>query len=362
MSIKNIRINNFRNLQHVNLNLSARINYFFGVNSSGKTSFLEAVFFLSRCRSFKSTSNRNILIGEKKDSFTLFTTLYTEHNIGLFYQNQKPLILKLNGESLYSSFYLSQFIVLQVITPDNYNLLDNTPELRRKFLDWIVFHVKHELFNVWKRYRLILAQRNKSLKLKLSKSEIDIWDQEFCAISEQINEQRQFYIKILNDKLLAYKKLLTCQCEIIYKSGWDKNLSYADVLLKNFPRDLKYGYTTEGINKSDFIVYVRTNNKKYLAKDYLSNSKKKILGLVLVFIQLEIYLENSNNSSSPILLIDDLFSEIDEDNSKKCIAMINKLPFQVLITGIDESSSDLFNDTEHKLFHVKQGEILDVSQ
>ncbi|MFK5983887.1 MAG: DNA replication and repair protein RecF [Pseudomonadota bacterium] len=368
MSIVSISIQNFKLLRDVKLKFCSGINIFYGLNGSGKTSLLEVLFFLSRGKSFKQNiSNRLITIGS--DQFIIFGLISQNSHIGISKSLSENLRIKYDNKFILSSFILSKSIILQILNPDSYLLIDSGPSIRRKFMDWLVFHVKHNLYIQWKRYRLIIKNRNKALKSKLSKSEIRIWDHELTQLTNLLSENRQNYIDILNLKLKIYKNkyLFNFDICIEYYPGWNIKDSYTSILDNNFNKDFKFGFTQYGLHKADFILKININNNFYLLKDYLSNGQKKYIAMFIYILQMIIYKENIDEYFiKPLLLIDDITSELDTLHSDLLLSLIAELDLQIFFTLLQTTENmqliSQFKNSqklkkEVKLFHVKHGEI-----
>lgn len=356
MTINRVNIYCFRNIHDCSIEFGKDINFIYGVNASGKTSLLEALFCLARFRSFR-INNKQKLISHEATEFSLFTQLNNNISIGISHHKNNTAKIHINSQSCESSYELSRKIVLQAITPDNYNLLDCSPENRRKYIDWSVFHVKHELFPFWKRYKKILAQRNKAIKIHLPKQQILIWDEEFSKLTIKFLNERKTVIERINQKLLTYQQIISLPVQLEFKPGWDQSIDYIEALQYNFERDLKYGYTGDGLHRSDLIIKATENGKNYLAKEVLSNGNKKLLSILLIIIQLELFIEESKYIK-PVLLIDDLFSEVDQTNLEKIISILEKLPIQIFITSISRDNNKYFEQEKIKMFHVKHGNVI----
>jgi DNA replication and repair protein RecF len=373
MSISNISVNNFRILSDVNINFS-NINIFYGLNGSGKTSILECLFFLSRGRSFKQSISRKLISFGRKD-FVIFSTVSNGTKIGISKNHTGNLLIKFDNKYINSSFILSQTITLQILSPDSYLLLESGPSIRRKFIDWYVFHVKHNLHESWKRYNTILKQRNSALKAKLTENEIKAWDNEFVNLTVLISNKREEFVDYLNNKLIKYKSDYFDDMELFidFNPGWNQVSSYSSILDDSYLKDYQYGYTQYGLNKSDFKLKIKIDKKIYLVKDILSNGLKKYISMLLTLIQIELYIEDNTNIdiSTPVLLVDDITSELDKKYSQLLLKFLFKLDIQLFFTLLDNIDNNLLisslsliyednvnlTSNKIKLFHVKHGKI-----
>jgi len=369
MTITTLSINDFRNIEKVELTFSEDINLICGSNGSGKTSILEAIYFLGRGKSFRTQKN-NLLIELAKPNFILFGKTVNNFKVGIRKSRNQKLDIKVNEEKLTQLSSLSSILAIQIITPDSYQLIESGPSIRRKFIDWIVFHVKHDLINVWKNHRKILLQRNNALKKNLPLNQITIWDKELVNLSNILTEERINYIREINKELAFYNKTIfenKLNIKLIYLKGWNDSLGLGQVLKNNISFDIKRGHTSFGMNKSEIKIMVKFQDSEIEAKEFLSKGNKKLLSILLIIIQTKILIKEKKfniGNIKPILLMDDLYSELDKENFNKIYRIICSLNIQSFFTGIDlpyfldnQNTNEKFLKKEKpiKVFHVKHG-------
>lgn len=167
--IRLFRASNFRCLEAAELKLSPTYNLIYGANASGKTSILEALAYLGRGKSFRGTSTAN-LIRHGESEFVLFAEIeQAGRSVTVGVRNSREgLQVRIGGEDDGGAAALAEALPLQVIDPEVHNLIAGGPEQRRRFLDWLAFHVEHDHLLVWRRFRRALKQRNAALKAKSS--------------------------------------------------------------------------------------------------------------------------------------------------------------------------------------------------
>ena len=182
MALTELRIDNFRNLKQQQIQLSPAVNLFFGENGAGKTSILEAVSSLINGKSFLQNQVGKV-IHHDKDQFTLFGK-WNASGIGIQRNRNGQGVIRYKGENTLVST-LSKIIPLQVIHPGSFSLLEGSASERRKYIDWSVFHVKHEYPLLWKRFRSILSQRNACLKHFKGREELDLWTEQLVDVSSK---------------------------------------------------------------------------------------------------------------------------------------------------------------------------------
>src|SRR5262245_7399418 len=190
MSLAELRIENLRCIEAAELRFSAELNLIAGENGAGKTSILEAIFLLGRGRSFRTRSSER-LIRHEQPKLTVFgrTDDVPARHAGIEIAADGGTRARINGENAQSLLELSGVFPVQAIDPEIHKLVDQGPERRRRWLDWLVFHVEPSFGVHWARYSRALKQRNAALRT--SASEIDAWDSELVRNGEAISDARQ---------------------------------------------------------------------------------------------------------------------------------------------------------------------------
>lgn len=363
--LKRLQVTHLRNLDDVSISLSPDVNLFYGKNGSGKTSLLESISLLGLGKSFRSHKIRTI-IEHAHAELTIFGELTSDEHkvtIGLQKSRSGQNVIRLNGDNVQSAISLAQQLPLQIINADSFLLLEGSSSQRRRFLDWMVFHVKPEFSDVWKRLQRIIKQRNSVLKRdKISYSDISVWDREFVIISNTINELRK---EVFNDfKECFFDKKnrfneLGFNVDISYKAGWNEDEDFGQILEADFQRDARAGHTNHGPHRADLSFKVGLQQ----ASDVLSRGQEKSLVCALHIAQAFLFSAKTNKHC--VFLVDDLLAELDVDNAKKLSASLISLKCQVFVTGIYKdnllsvwNSSDVLTDkVTINLFHVEQGKI-----
>lgn len=350
MTISKLIIKQLRNLLCVEVEPSNQFNLLIGENGSGKTSFLEAIYFLSLARSFRSHLYKPI-ITHHCEQLTVSGVVHHGISLGIEKNRQGKVRIKINTELCRHTATLAALLPLQIINPDGYKILEAGPQFRRKFLDWGVFHVKHPFFNYWQRGNLALRQRNAALRQEYSRSQISLWDKELNEIAEMLHRMRHDYLKLLQPIFnRVISDLLSDEINLEYYCGWDKEKSLSEVMEHAYERDRHLGYTQFGYHRADLIFTVN----QLPVTQVLSRGQQKILVCALKIAQ-GILLQQQSNKSC-IYLIDDLAAELDSDKRNNVIKLLNDLKTQVFITSIEGNSfMHLDKQKDLKVFHVKHG-------
>lgn len=356
MAISRLIIQDFRNLNAVDLEFDPGFNFLVGNNGSGKTSLLEALFYLAHGRSFKS-SVTNRIISYEKPSFTLHGKIQeSQHNwsIGLQKPRQGNSTMKINGEEAKKIADLAHLLPMQVITPEGLTLLNGGPSYKRAFLDWGLFHHQTTFYAIWAKLHRVLKQRNAALAQVRSYQQLENWDKELVKLAYQVSHWRQGYADELQVAIEESCRLFLPELEITmnFHQGWDSSIDYAELLKQNFERDQRLGYTFAGPQKADFRF--RANGLP--VEDVLSRGQLKLLMCALRLAQGEHLMAQKQRHC--IFLIDDFASELDQNKRALLAERLQKSQSQVFVTAIDDSQLKQMQPQQHRLFRVDKGCII----
>lgn len=357
MALTELKIAHFRNLVSAELEpIPQGMNLIYGQNGSGKTSLLEAVYYLSVGRSFRS-SNINRVVCDLSDRFQIFGQLVSENDqyipVGIERGRNGENKMRISGKDVDSISELASLTPVQLITAHCHNLLD-APDFRRKYLDWGVFYQSADFLRVWKVYNRALKQRNAILRATFANNELESWTQELIKHALQLNTKRQEYIHQLIPLLSeTLEDLLPIQnLEIHYDPGWNQEISYEMTLNQSLQKDQQLGYTSQGPHRADLKILVN----RMPAKDILSRGQQKLLVCGMLLSQ-GILLKKLINKK-PTYLVDDLPSELDTTSRSNLMRMLSEQNTQVFITAVEREALDGFlTHSPMKMFHVEHGNV-----
>ncbi|KZN44314.1 DNA replication/repair protein RecF [Pseudoalteromonas luteoviolacea] len=360
MSLTHISLNDFRNIEALSFSPSKDLNLILGQNGSGKTSLLEAIYFLSNGRSFR-TNKYKMMIRNEQDKCVVHGKKQL-HNlsipIGISKSQNGETQLRIQGQASRKIAELAQILPVQVITPESYELFFGGPKERRKFLDLGVFHVEHLFYEVWKNFNKVLKQRNALIRSRPANfiEQIKFWDKQFIDLAEQINIYRKAYISRFEgyffDKIGGISSVFD-GLETRYDAGWKGELS--EVLQSQLDRDLKLGYTSKGPHKADFSFKVHGHN----VEEIMSRGQLKLLLYALKITQNNLIEQETDKQS--ILLIDDLPSELSSETLGSVAKLLANCNSQLFVSAISSESLTpvvelLEKDIE--MFHVEHGRLI----
>lgn len=355
MAISRLIIEHFRNLTAVDLEFDPSFNFLVGNNGSGKTSLLEAIFYLGHGRSFKSAVSHRI-ISYEQPHFILHGKIEEQKHqwsVGLQKFRQGHSVVKINGEDGNKISDLAQLLPIQLITPEGLNLLNGGPSYRRAFLDWGLFHHHPHFHAAWVNLNRLLKQRNAALAQANQYAELEIWDRELVKIAEQVSQWRAEYANALTPAITQSCKLFLPELKlnISFYQGWEKDRPYAELLQQSFDRDRHLGYTMSGPQKADFRFKVNG----LPAEDVLSRGQLKLLMCALRLAQGEHLMQQTQRSC--IFLIDDFASELDQYKRALLAERLQQSHSQVFVTAITPDQLKQMQPQNHRTFHIDNGKI-----
>jgi DNA replication and repair protein RecF len=357
MAFKKLEITDFRNLTSVKIAPTQQgINLFYGQNGSGKTSFLEAIYYLGLGRSLRGTQTDRI-INNQAEKFAIFAQWQTINQqiipLGLERTQDGEAKIRLAGKDVSSLMELANLIPVLLINSHCHHFLDAGPVSRRKYLDWGAFYFIPDFLRVWKRYARALKQRNAALRGQIARNELQTWNQELAEYAVLFDQYRKEYIRAWEPVFLAIlaELLPLSDLELGYQQGWAEEAEYSDILTRHLDKDLQFGYTQMGPHRADLKIKIAG----VPAKDILSRGQQKLFVCAMILAQgalLHRYTEKR-----PIYLIDDLPSELDLVSRSKLIALLSKQETQVFVTAVEREILDSFLIRPTNVFHVEHGDI-----
>lgn len=359
MRLEQICCTNVRNLGPDAIALCPRVNLIAGANGSGKTALLEAVYLLATGTSFRSAQMRHLIRhGEEQMAIRGLVRdgdggrrllVRRERDGGAHYQMDGRAV---SGRSQWAS-------LLPVLCMDSGSteLLCGPPAERRKYLDWGPFHVKPEFLASWQRFRRCLKQRNALLRNgDCDDALLGTWDAGFGDSADIIARHRAAQLESLESHLqnnLGQLGFAGGAVSLRLSRGWDQDSPFAEALAAARPRDLREGTTSIGPQRAELRILCDGRP----AAAVLSRGQQKMLVCAMRLAQGQLYFAMRGHHC--LYLLDDLVAELDAE----AVAAVGRLLVgsgaQLLLTAVAAADMRalLQDDTEHFLFHVKQGEV-----
>ena len=354
MLIQLLRLEAFRRFEAVELQLRPGFNLLTGDNGSGKTSVLEALHLLAHGRSFRGRV-RDGLVQQGKPALHAYAEWEAaglRHRAGLRHTGSS-WEARLDGEDVRQLGQLCAALAVVSFEPGSHALVDGGSEVRRRYLDWGMFHVEHAFMPQWRRYARALKQRNALLRQSAASGQLEAWEHELAASGEGLTQLREVYVAGLQpclSRLLSTLLPAAGGVELSLQPGWKRQeLSLADALLLARERDLALGYTTLGPHRADLRVSLRD----LPGREGLSRGQTKQLALALLLGQAA-HLAGLKGEW-PVLQLDDLGSELDRHHQRRLLGVLADSGAQVLVTGTEPPAGLLETGVDAAMFHVEHG-------
>lgn len=353
MIINKLQIKNLRNIKQVELTPHPSVNTLYGANGAGKTSVLESLSILSRGRSFRGNKIAKV-IGPDSDRLSVFSVIINSND------DQKPIETRMgiersvkdwaarrDGEDLKQLSQLAESLAVVVMEPNSHLLVSGSPDVRRRYLDWGVFHVEPRYLDSWRRYARALKQRNAALRL----GQVDVLpglDSVLVSAGEKMSQQRAEYVSRLSEHVTELMSDLSPELggvSLEYRKGWAAE-GLGEALKEQRRTDLERGTTQSGPHRADISLKVDGN----IVRDSASRGEQKILATALVLAQAK---RQCESGTKPLLLLDDLASEFDQQHFGSALEVGVALGVQIWITGVEEFDPG----SSHSRFHVEHGQV-----
>jgi DNA replication and repair protein RecF len=342
---------NFRCLESIELEPDSRYTLIFGPNASGKTSILEALAYLGRGKSFRGSQTSN-LIRHGERAFLLFGRVEMGgRRVSVGVRNSREgLEVRIDGEDKPGAAALAAALPLQVIDPAVHHLVSGGPDERRRFLDWIAFHVEPDYLGLWRRFRRILRQRNAALKNPGDRAALAAWDDEFVTLGERVDVIRR---RTLQTALSALESqgvaLLESRVGFEYSTGWSADKSLGEALADNVDRDSALGSTQAGPHRAD----LRLSCDERQARRLVSRGQQKLLASAMILAAAET--AQTVLDQPLLLLLDDPAAELDRQSLARLMERVEALECQVIATSLEPKA--LSFPQQPAAFHVEHGEL-----
>ncbi|ADJ27004.1 DNA replication/repair protein RecF [Nitrosococcus watsonii] len=358
MYITHLDVRNFRNLKHTELHPAKGVNVLSGANSSGKTSFLEAIYLLGLGRSFRTVQ----LISTVQTGMESLRVVAKVKQAGGSYITgvefgPNGFRARTNGSTVKKRSQLATQLPLLYMPSYSHIMLDGGPRYRRQWLDWSLFHLEPGFHDLWWCYQRTLKQRNHALRVHKPswRQEINVWNKKLSTYGEQITSLREAILFKLRDSVsqlfmaLVHQPLARVTME--FKQGWTRTAGLEEILNETLNYDRVTGYTRYGPHRAEVAFYVDGKD----VREILSRGQQKIFCYSLALSQADLLCRIKEQNC--VFLMDDFASELDIDHRKRFLALLNKLGIQVFATTIESLSGEMKAYSGIKEFHVELGRV-----
>lgn len=351
---------------NLSLKLNKKVNIFIGKNAQGKTNLLESIYMCSSGKSFRTNTDKDVINFKKNQSYIGVSVLgnHLDKLIEIKIEKNKPKRIKINKVELEKNRDLYGGLNVVVFSPDDLRIIKDGPSKRRNFIDSEISQIKPVYSYNLNRYNKILFQRNNLLKnMKVegkNKHLIDIFNMQMVKSGSKIIAERFKFIEKLSLSSKKVHKDITHGVEELslkYRSNVAENVQdipyiekkFMEKLEKNIKNDIMRGTTKIGLHRDDIDIFINNIDSKTFASQ--GQQRTAVLSMKLA----EVDIIKEEKQSYPILLLDDVLSELDKDRRKFLIHTFRDL--QIIITSTDVVDLEEFDSLDKKIFYIDNGDV-----
>ena len=359
MYIESIRLNNFRNYESLEMNFDQGTNILYGDNAQGKTNILEAVYLAGTSKSHKGSKDREMIRFENEESHIRMMVKKGDlsYKIDMHLRKNKAKGVAINGLPIRKARELLGVVNLVFFSPEDLNIIKEGPAGRRRFIDLELSQLDKIYLNNLSNYNRIINQRNSLLKdIYCSNQQhlletLDIWDMQLAAYGTKVLDRRKEFVRQVNEIISEIHFRLTGGKErlsLTYESSIGE-MSMEQALKKNRERDLRMKSTSVGPHRDDLCFLSGDLD----IRKFGSQGQQRTAALSLKLAEIE--LVKRIIGDTPILLLDDVLSELDKNRQNYLLDSIHDIQTVITCTGLDEFVNHRFSI--NKIFHVKSGHV-----
>ena len=338
MYIHSLELSNYRNYKQLSIEFSKGITILYGDNAQGKTNILEAIYLSGTTKSHRGTKDKDIIqFGEDESHIRVHVMKHeVGHRIDMHLRKNKSKGVDIHGQSIKKSGELFGISHMIFFSPEDLSIIKNGPSERRKFMNLELCQLNKIYHHNYVNYNKALNQRNTLLKQIFYKPDLkdtlDMWDLYLLEYGKNIIEQRESFIKELNEIVKKIHFHLTGEKESI-EIGYEKNVSteeYEKQMLLKRDMDLKYQTTQVGPHRDDICFYINGID----VRKFGSQGQQRTAALSLKLAEIELVKKMIHDT--PILLLDDVMSELDSNRKAYLLDSIKDVQTIVTCTGYDD--------------------------
>lgn len=355
MRLTRLSISGVRCLRSVELRPCAGLNLLVGANGAGKTSVLEAIYLLGAGRSFRF-GGHEALLAHGSSAVQVYGELELDgRKEGVGFERSRTGWRGLrNGERVADLAELASLVPVVCFAPESHELVSGGSEVRRRFFDWIVFHVEPGFADAHRRYSRLLRQRNALLKQNPDSTELTSWTLELAEAGETLAGFRARVLpEFASSMTVCLGRMLgeLGKAELHYKRGWRDEMPLLERLAMLQARELDLGHTLAGPHRADWAIEIGG----HALRTEGSRGQQKLVALAAVLVAAQIYTHRCGHP--PIIALDDLASELDSDHQRRALAECGAQGAQLFVTGTHRPESVERWTGELREFHVEQGSV-----
>jgi DNA replication and repair protein RecF len=364
MIIKSLELSDFRNYENLKIDFSSGTNILYGDNAQGKTNILEAIFMSATTKSHKGSKDKEIIRFGKDEAHirTILDRDNAEYRVDMHLRSSKTKGIAIDGQKIKRASDLIGKLNVVFFSPEDLSIIKNGPSERRRFMDMELCQLDQVYLNSLSKYNKLVVERNKVLKDLFDHPEnsvlLDVQDKQLCEYGSVIIKTREKFIGDLNEIIRPIHNKLTGGKEDL-SIYYEPNVDAADFekkLSSSRQRDIYAKQTTVGPHKDDFSFIVKRNSdnsEKIDIRKYGSQGQQRTASLSLKLSEIEIV--KKAKKENPVLLLDDVLSELDSNRQNYLLNTIGDIQTIITCTGLDEFVNNRFEID--KLFKVTEGTV-----
>ncbi len=357
MRIESLKLNHFRNYEQLELTFDPGTNLFYGDNAQGKTNVLEAVYLCGTTKSHRQGKDREMISFSQDEAHIRMEIVAKDipYRIDMHLKKNRAKGIAINGVPIHRASELIGLGNFVFFSPEDLNIVKSGPSERRKFMDMELSQLDKVYVHALAGYQKALLQRNKLLKdlrfYEDGEGLLDVWDDQLVSYGKRIIEERERFVQRLGEVILTIHEKLTGgreQLQVVYAPNVTAE-EFADRLSRERERDKKMRTTLLGPHKDDLFLISNGID----IRRYGSQGQQRTCALSLKLAEIELVRRVSGEM--PVLLLDDVLSELDAARQHFLLESISHIQTLITCTGVDEFTANSFKID--KLFHVRNGEI-----
>ena len=352
-----MKLKNFRNYELLNLEFDEATNIFYGDNAQGKTNILEALYLCGTTKSHRGTKDRDMIqFGMDESHLEIIVDKNgLDYQIDMHLKKNSAKGIAINKIPIRKASELFGIVNIVFFSPEDLNIIKNGPAERRRFIDLELSQLDKVYLNNLSNYNKIIIQRNHLLKEmdynNKAAATLEIWEMQLVDYGNKIIQRRKQFIEQVNEIVSSIHTKLTGgreNLQLVYEPS-NGNMSLEEALLKNRERDMKIKSTSVGPHRDDICFMADDLD----IRKFGSQGQQRTAALSLKLSEIELVKKVIHNK--PILLLDDVLSELDKHRQNYLLDSIDDIQTLITCTGVDEFVNHRFSI--NKIFHVHQGQV-----
>lgn len=357
MIIESIELKNYRNYDKLHMDFSHGTNILYGDNAQGKTNILEAIYVCATTKSHRGSKDKEIIQFDRDESHIKLNVRKRDvpYRIDMHLKKNRAKGVAVNGVPIKKASELFGIVNVVFFSPEDLNLIKNGPAERRRFIDLELCQLNKLYVHSLVQYNNIVTQRNKLLKDIMFRPDyeetLDIWDMQLVQYGREVIRCREAFVGQLNDLIGGIHRQLSGEKESLHIS-YEPNVTvdmFEDTLRKSRPSDLKQRTTLTGPHRDDLSFIINDID----IRRFGSQGQQRTAALSLKLAEIELVKKIVNDY--PILLLDDVLSELDGSRQNHLLSGINHIQTMITCTGLEDFVNNRFRID--KIFKVVSGEV-----